>query len=272
MALRDEFYVGYLASASPQIRRFLRAVVIALCTLAIAVGIVLVTNQRPFSPSVFEYGVNTTLHGYVHLYPVPHVNIRAGNAVDGTPVFQSVLLVGFGKASADTYFVRPTEGGYAHIRGYLIYGDGKALLQVNDPSDIQFDASIAPAERSIVAEIKQPITVSGEVIDPKCFFGVMKPGEGKPHRSCAIRCLAGGIPPVLKSGHDYYLLVSKDRKPLGPEMGDLVGDPVAITGEWGMLGDWKMLVVKRSVLSAVIKGKRDLQDTFAFDDGITMCR
>lgn len=24
----------------------------------------------------------------------------------------------------------------------------------------------------------------------------MKPGEGKAHRACAIRCIAGGIPPV----------------------------------------------------------------------------
>ena len=40
--------------------------------------------------------------------------------------------------------------------------------------------------------------VKGEIVDPKCFFGVMKPGEGKPHKDCAIRCILGGIPPVLK--------------------------------------------------------------------------
>ena len=57
--------------------------------------------------------------------------------------------------------------------------------------------------------------IKGEIIDPKCYFGVMKPGEGKPHRDCAIRCILGGISPMLavkneKGEANYYLLASSD--------------------------------------------------------------
>lgn len=40
------------------------------------------------------------------------------------------------------------------------------------------------------------MTLEDEIIDPKCYFGVI-PGKGKIHRSCAIRCISDGIPPVL---------------------------------------------------------------------------
>ena len=41
-----------------------------------------------------------------------------------------------------------------------------------------------------------PVTVSGEIVDSKCFLGVMVPGAGKTHKECASLCLRGGIPPA----------------------------------------------------------------------------
>jgi len=32
-------------------------------------------------------------------------------------------------------------------------------------------------------EMISKMTLQGEIIDPKCYFGVMKPGKGKIHRS-----------------------------------------------------------------------------------------
>ena len=40
-------------------------------------------------------------------------------------------------------------------------------------------------------------TLVGELVDTKCFLGVMRPATGKVHRGCAIRCLSGGAPPGL---------------------------------------------------------------------------
>ena len=39
------------------------------------------------------------------------------------------------------------------------------------------------------------VTLTGEIVDTKCHFGVMKAGEGKVHRECAVRCISGGAPP-----------------------------------------------------------------------------
>ena len=54
-------------------------------------------------------------------------------------------------------------------------------------------------------------TLRGEIVDIKCYLGVMKPAHGKPHRSCAARCISGGIPPVLmvkdRDGDTNYLLL-----------------------------------------------------------------
>ena len=38
-----------------------------------------------------------------------------------------------------------------------------------------------------------------EIVDSKCFLGVMTPGAGRTHSACASLCLRGGIPPALLS-------------------------------------------------------------------------
>ena len=60
-------------------------------------------------------------------------------------------------------------------------------------------------------------TLAGEIIDPKCYFGAMKPGEGKIHKACATLCLRGGIPPMFmttdeQGRHVYYLLTKPDGR------------------------------------------------------------
>jgi hypothetical protein len=89
------------------------------------------------------------------------------------------------------------------------------------------------------------VQLQGEIIDPKCYFGAMTPGQGKPHRSCAIRCISGGIPPVLavRNGEDvdYYLLRGKDGESINQEILDLVALPVSLQAEVLEYGDWKVL-------------------------------
>jgi hypothetical protein len=76
----------------------------------------------------------------------------------------------------------------------------------------------------------------GEIVDSKCFLGVMKPGEGKPHRSCATRCLSGGVPPQLlvessDGSRRLLLLAATDGSALAPaSFLGLVGEPVMASG------------------------------------------
>ena len=89
-------------------------------------------------------------------------------------------------------------------------------------------------------------TLVGEIVDSKCFLGVMNPGALTPHRACAIRCISGGIPPVLLVRQTngpalYLLLVSRDGKPVNKQVLNLVAEPVEITGEVESQGELLIL-------------------------------
>ena len=56
------------------------------------------------------------------------------------------------------------------------------------------------------------VTIIGEIVDSKCYLGVMNPGRTKVHRDCATRCISGGIPPMLVTADATYLLVGTDGR------------------------------------------------------------
>ena len=71
-------------------------------------------------------------------------------------------------------------------------------------------------------------------------------GQLTPHRACAIRCISGGVPPVLlvrqKDGPAIYLLlVSADGKPVNKQVLNLVAEPVEITGQVERQGELSIL-------------------------------
>jgi hypothetical protein len=97
-------------------------------------------------------------------------------------------------------------------------------------------AEAAAGAATVAVEDLGRIEVVGEIVDSKCYLGVMKPGRGKPHRSCAARCLSGGIPPQLlvvsEAGASRLLLLAgSGGDPLPPpSFLGLVGEPVIASG------------------------------------------
>ena len=66
------------------------------------------------------------------------------------------------------------------------------------------------------------VELTGEIVDSKCFLGVMVPGSGKTHKDCASLCLRGGIPPALyvqdRAGHSSLLLLAgPSGEPIGAQ-------------------------------------------------------
>ena len=89
-------------------------------------------------------------------------------------------------------------------------------------------------------------TLVGEIVDSKCYLGVMNPGQLTPHRACAIRCISGGIPPILlvrqtNGSALHFLLVSSDGRPVNKEVLAMVAEPVQITGEVVRQGEFLIL-------------------------------
>ena len=95
--------------------------------------------------------------------------------------------------------------------------------------------------------LQERITLRGEIIDPKCYLGAMKPGGGKTHKACAMLCLSGGIPPMFvtrdaQRRETFYLLTMVNGSAATETVLPFVGDPVAITGRVEQHGD--LLIVR----------------------------
>jgi hypothetical protein len=130
------------------------------------------------------------------------------------------------------------------LKGTFI-GDGmEAMIEV-------VAGSVAPTGKASGSELAESagtqVTLRGEIVDSKCYLGVMNPGQFKPHRACAIQCLSGGIPPILvvrtqggELGH--YLLVGSDGEAINEAVLEFAAEPVEVSGILKSVGD-------RSVLS-----------------------
>jgi hypothetical protein len=97
------------------------------------------------------------------------------------------------------------------------------------------------------------VTVRGEIVDAKCYLGVMNPGNLKPHRACAINCIQGGIPPILlvhgEAGTLHLLLAGGDGESLNAEILEFVAEPVAVTGRLKRLGERLILYTSAARIS-----------------------
>lgn len=272
---RNEFYIGYLPNAPDSITRVIRIVILLLGIISICLAALLAWHQKKFSPASFEYGVNTDIEGFIFEHPIPHVLIPLGRDQLGQQLYQTVLLVGFGKSGSQNAMHQILKSGHgpgtkARLNGSLIYGDGKTLIQIDNASDI----TLIEGQIDHVAAVQtdENLSITGEIVDPKCYFGVMKPGEGKAHRACAIRCIAGGIPPVFNGGPDgYYLLVDENSKPISTEVANIVGDVISLSGRRMHWNDWTILQIDSRRIDELSAAKRWRENLLAFEQGMTQC-
>ena len=207
----SEFYVGYL-SIPLGVRRFVRRVVGFLGVLAAGAAIAFVFEQSPFAPSAFEYQDYRDFQGVLLTKPYPALAVP-----DGPPW----LLAGPGKHG----FVPPPDvaGRAVRLRGERIYRGSDRMIAVQNVT------ALGPGEVPAEVDLGQA-ELTGEIVDSKCYFGVMNPGSGKVHRDCAVRCLSGGIPPALlvrdASGAARTVLLGNWRR----EWLDRVAEPVSFSG------------------------------------------
>jgi len=227
----SEFYVGDLRSMPPGIRRRVRAAVAAAVLLAIAGAALFAASQKKFAESFFEFGKPVEFSGTISLQPFPTLS-QNSPATPGDSDEAPYLLVAPGKHGADA-LLSGWDGKQVRLRGTPIHRFEGRMIEVETGSITELGKTQAnPGDWMDLGES----TLSGEIVDTKCFLGVMNPGEGKVHRDCAARCLSGGIPPALVSLdadgiHRIVLLTGEDGKPL-PKQAYLarVGQPVSVRG------------------------------------------
>jgi len=226
----NEFYVGYLPKAPAGISRRVRTVVIALMVIAVVGAITFASVQRTFAPVMFEYGKQRSFEGIIERKPFPTLLVkRPGSPDSGSSHY---LLVAEGKHGADDE-VSAFEGKSVRLKGTLIYRGNQAMVEVvKDSIAVAGSAEALPA----TAKALRVFELSGEIVDGKCYLGVMNPGSGKVHRDCAVRCLSGGVP-ILFATNDFsgepavLQLTDSNQKPLPKTTFlDHVGQPVRLKG------------------------------------------
>jgi hypothetical protein len=190
--MSDEFYIGWEERAPLGQSRWLRRMIPIIGLAVVALAALLAGFQRPQEPGRFEFGVVREFSGELHGDPVPR--LRMTNVTDGSVT--NLLLVGAGKFGLPA-FARGHEGAQVRFRGSLIEQGALAMIEMNDAESFSV---IEPARAGATPPPVNPqgaIELQGELVDTKCYLGVMRPATGKVHRACAVRCLIGGVPPGL---------------------------------------------------------------------------
>jgi len=245
--MNDDFYIGWEKKAAPAAAKMVHRTVVALLIIAFAVPVVLAISQQMIGASVFEWGTLKTVSGILQTRPYPHLLVARPGNVEGQAKFSTYYLVAPWKFGLNSEALASLDGKSVFVKGTLIYRENQTMIETK-PEWISASTNSQQLARSDAAYRnlgKQ--TFVGEIVDSKCFLGVMNPGQLTPHRACAIRCISGGAPPVLlvrqKDGPAIYLLlVSADGKPVNKQVLEMVAEPVEISGEVERQGE--MLVLR----------------------------
>ncbi len=246
----NEFYIGWEAKAAPGIGSTVRWAIAVLLLAAFSAAAILACAQRLVGASVFEWGRTKTFAGVLKLEPYPHLLVPRPGQSAALPSFSSYYLVAPWKFGLPMDKLAGFDSKPVSLKGTLIYRESQTMIEVRpDSIAATSETNLAPRISnlsSLDTRQSSPVTFRGEIVDSKCFLGVMNPGQLTPHRACAIRCISGGVPPVLlvrPKGQPakYFLLVSADGKPINKQVLDLVAEPVEITGRVEYQGDLMIL-------------------------------
>ena len=243
----DAFYVGYLPlpkSLQPFVKLLIAAGIIA----AIAVAVLLAQAQGNPGPGQWNTDKVYEIEGHLTVAPYPIVHIKDPASELGT---RAVLLVSSSKFGVEDR-TKALHGKRVRAQGEFITRQGRGMFALLDDEG---------AVQVVGADSQAPTTTAlgehtllGEICDSKCFLGVMKPGSGKTHRACAVRCIASGIPPIFvtrdaNNEPTVYLLVDDKHQAINEAVLPFVAEPVQLQGALERQGDLLVYVVDPSTIA-----------------------
>ena len=221
MSAHDEFYIGYEGVMPARTRRAVIGAIVIAMAAGLTAALLFVSQQRALAEARFEFGHVQTFEGYLWMTPAPVLLVREHQAV------RPHWLVSPGKFGPQPALGQ-SGAGWVTLSGKLVDRDPWRMIEVAPGSVRTVDAR-APAPVVAAPPARQRV-LRGEIVDSKCFLGVMNPGERTVHRDCATRCLSGGVPAMLayrdETGSHLALLLGA-----GPEvLREGVGNTVTLSG------------------------------------------
>jgi hypothetical protein len=188
---RTAFFVGYLKMPGA-LALFLWGLLPLLLGGIAGAAVALAVNDTVPRPMGGAIG-SATLTGVVQLDPYPMLRLPPDAA---HPEPRTVLVIQPGKNGAQGRLAG-LDGATVAADGLIYERDGQQLFELAGGAEAVRTADAVAGFAPAAPRALGTHALSGEIVDPKCFLGAMRPGERKPHMMCGNRCLFGGIPPML---------------------------------------------------------------------------
>ncbi len=242
--MSDDFYIGYEPEMPAGLSALMRVTVVSVVILSLVTGGLLVRAQAQSSPGTFHYGDVRSFSGLIVEQPFPALEVISESGQS-----EWHWLVGPGKRGA-AMLVAGLDGRRVKLSGTLIERDADLMIEVVPESvtTISVDTVPGPAIHAVGVT-----TLDGEIVDSKCYLGVMKPGDGPTHRDCAVRCLLGQVPAMLVVHEPGWVrrvaLIASDTAAFDRMLPELAGRPVRVRGTLFVRGGQRFLSVLPSDVS-----------------------
>lgn len=238
----DPFFIGW-ADTPPADRRFFLRLGLGLVAGTAGLGAGLAALQR--APGAGSWDPDNVREWRGTVSAAPYAMLRSRDLGGGVP--RTALLSCLGKCGVAAQ-IGALEGQPVVVTGSLIQRGQHAMLAVDEQGPwLRRDESAAPDASLALPAIEAlgEVSLTGEILDSKCWFGAMRPSDGKLHKACASLCIRGGIPPAFfargPAGQSALMIMTDDGRAQGPELLALVADPVQISGRVFRRGDLLLL-------------------------------
>ncbi len=252
MLEEDEFFIGWEEQVSSSLAGYVRKVAIVVFLLGIGVAAIAAAFQQTIGSGSWNLEVKEFKGIFVNS-PVPLL-IVSDREEDG---FEVYYLVSEFKHGIPENLAKENHLREVTLQGSLIQNGREQMLEVVDGSLRSVtDVQAHPLETVSLAD---DFTVCGEIVDSKCYFGVMNPGIRKSHRACAINCIMGGIPPVFlmeneEGEKNCLLLLGSTGEMIQKEVLEYVAEPVEVSGALKQIGPIRVLHLDLTSIKRLSRG------------------
>lgn len=236
MKKRDPFFVGWSKDIPGVDRRFMLGAGAALVAGGAGLGAALGSLQNAPGDGAWNQGEVRAWTGLLLASPYPMLRTFD---LGGVP--RTAFLATSGKTAVQL----PGEliGQSVTVTASLIERGNHAMLAAVDRRDWIRPLTQAPATPIALSPEQDlgPVALVGEIVDAKCWFGAMRPGFGKSHKSCATLCARGGLPLAFCtetcSGGDAPLFLDEHGSAHARTILPYVADRVFVIGRRVQVGD-----------------------------------
>ena len=238
----DPFFIGW-ADTPPADRRFFLRLGLGLMAGTAGLGAGLAALQRAPGAGGWDPDKVREWRGIVS--GAPYAMLRSRDLGGDAP--RTALLSCLGKCGVAAQ-IGALSGQPVVVTGSLIQRGRHSMIAVDEQGPWLRRDDRAPIDAGLslpVVEALGEVSLNGEILDSKCWFGAMRPSDGKLHKACASLCIRGGIPPAFfargAAGQSALMIMTDAGRAHGPELLALVADPVRLSGQVFRRGDLLLL-------------------------------